>query len=136
MDRAKPFIKGTLEKLIAQMFKRYKTTETSIFLDKLKDQGFKYSTYSGITFSTSDVITSKKKAKIIEDGNKEVEKIICHAGTKYHSKCAHKQQIEPVTALFFFHRFFHELCHDCHDHRYQNAQQYGYHIHGQRQTKS
>src|SRR5574344_1332069 len=75
LDRAKPFIKGTLEKLIAQMFKRYKTTETSIFLDKLKDQGFKYSTYSGITFSTSDVITSKKKAKIIEDGNKEVEKI-------------------------------------------------------------
>jgi len=46
LDRAKPFIKGTLEKLIAQMFKRYKTTETSIFLDKLKDQGFKYSTYS------------------------------------------------------------------------------------------
>ena len=75
LDRAKPFIKGTLEKLISQMFKRYKTTETSIFLDKLKDQGFKYSTFSGITFAASDVICSEKKPQIIADGNKEVEKI-------------------------------------------------------------
>ena len=31
------FVKKDLEKLIAQIFKRFKTTETSIFLDKLKD---------------------------------------------------------------------------------------------------
>ena len=45
MPLAKAFNKGALEKTIAQMFKRYRTTETSIYLDKLKDQGFKYSTY-------------------------------------------------------------------------------------------
>ena len=75
MKRAKPFNKGALEKIIAQMFKRYRTTETSIFLDKLKDQGFKYSTYSGITIAYSDIVTSKNKAKIVEESNKEVKKI-------------------------------------------------------------
>ena len=72
---AKPFNKGTLEKIIAQVFKRYKTTETSIMLDKLKDLGFKYSTYSGITIAASDVVVSKNKEAIIEKGNAEVKKI-------------------------------------------------------------
>ena len=72
---AKAFNKGTLEKIIAQVFKRYKTTETSIMLDKLKDLGFKYSTYSGITIAASDVVVSKSKKEIIEKGNQEVKKI-------------------------------------------------------------
>jgi DNA-directed RNA polymerase subunit beta' len=75
MERAKPFNKGALENIIAQMFKRYRTTETSIFLDKLKDQGFKYSTYSGITIAYSDIVKSKKKDEIVERSNKEVKKI-------------------------------------------------------------
>ena len=75
LPRGKAFNKGTLEKIIAQMFKRYRTTETSIFLDKLKDQGFKYSTYSGITFAYSDIVTSKNKEEIVERSNKEVKKI-------------------------------------------------------------
>ena len=73
--RPAPFAKGTLEKLIAQMFKKYKTTETSIFLDKLKDLGFKYSTYAGITIAASDVVTSKNKDAIIAKSNEEVKKI-------------------------------------------------------------
>ena len=70
-----PFKKGTLEKIIAQMFKKYRTTETSIMLDKLKDLRFKYSTYAGITIAASDIITSKNKDQIIADSEKEVEKI-------------------------------------------------------------
>ena len=75
MPLVKPFPKGTLEKIIAQIFKRYKTTETSIMLDKLKNLGFKYSTVAGITISISDVVTSEKKNEIIEEANKLVEKI-------------------------------------------------------------
>ena len=44
MDLVDPFAKGVLNKLIAQIYKRYHTTETSKMLDKLKDLGFKYST--------------------------------------------------------------------------------------------
>ena len=75
IPKADAFKKGTLEKIIAQMFKKYKTTETSIMLDKLKDLGFKYSTYSGITIAASDVVSSKNKDKIIEDSEAEVKKI-------------------------------------------------------------
>ena len=75
MPLTAPFNKGALEKIIAQMFKRYKTTETSIFLDKLKDLGFKYSTYSGITIAVSDVITSKNKDAIVEKSNEEIKKV-------------------------------------------------------------
>ena len=75
MPLATAFNKGALEKIIAQMFKRYRTTETSIYLDKLKDQGFKFSTYSGITIAYSDIVTSKNKEAIVEASNKEVKKI-------------------------------------------------------------
>ena len=70
-----PIGKGGLKNIIAQVFKRYKTNETSIMLDKLKDLGFKYSTLSGITMSAFDIVTSEKKAKVIEDGKKKVETI-------------------------------------------------------------
>ena len=60
MPLVKPFAKGTLEKVIAGVFKRYKTTETSEMLDKMKDLGFYYSTIAGITISMSDVVTSEK----------------------------------------------------------------------------
>ena len=75
IPKAEAFKKGTLEKIIAQMFKKYKTTETSIMLDKLKDLGFKYSTYSGITISAADVVASKNKEAIIEASEAEVKKV-------------------------------------------------------------
>ena len=75
MPLVKPFAKGTLEKIIAQVFKRYKTTETSTMLDNLKDLGFKYSTISGITVSMADVETSKKKPEIVAEAQKTVDKI-------------------------------------------------------------
>jgi len=75
MPLVKAFAKGTLEKIIAQVFKLYKTTETSIMLDKLKDLGFKYSTISGITVSMADVEISKTKGAVVEEAQKLVDKI-------------------------------------------------------------
>ena len=75
MPLNRAFAKGDLEKIIAQIFKRYKTTETSIMLDKLKDLGFKYSTKSGITFSLSDIPVSDEKQVIIDKTNKVIAQI-------------------------------------------------------------
>ena len=75
MELVKPFAKGTLESIIAQTFKRYKTTETSMMLDRLKDLGFKYSTIAGITVSASDVTVSKNKDKIIKESEKLVDTV-------------------------------------------------------------
>ena len=74
-DIVKPFAKGALEKIIAQVFKRYKTTETSTMLDKLKDLGFKYSTIAGITVSMADVETSQQKHEIVAKAQKVVDSI-------------------------------------------------------------
>ena len=70
-----PFAKGALVKIIAQVFKRYKTTETSIMLDKLKDLGFYYSTIAGVTVSMTDIVTSKKKDEYVSEGQAMVDKI-------------------------------------------------------------
>ena len=75
MPIVKPFAKGVLEKVIAQVFKRYKTTETSIMLDNLKDLGFKYSTIAGITVSMSDLVSSDKKPEIVAAAQKVVDNI-------------------------------------------------------------
>ena len=75
MPIVSPFVKGTLKSLIAQVFKRYRTTETSIMLDKLKDQGFKYSTIAGITVSYADIKTTHKKAEFIAEAKAAVDKV-------------------------------------------------------------
>ena len=75
MELVTPFVQKTLGQLIAQVFKRYKTTETSIMLDKLKNLGFKYSTIAGITVSIADVVRSEKKGEIIEAAKAKVDKI-------------------------------------------------------------
>ena len=75
MPVAEPFKKKNLVQLTSQIFKRYKTTETSIMLDRLKDLGFKYSTVSGISISMSDVITSNIKEDVIKDTQAKVDKI-------------------------------------------------------------
>ena len=75
MELVEPFVQKTLEMLIAQVFKRYKTTETSMMLDKLKDLGFKYSTIAGITVSASDVVRSNEKERIIAESKAKVEKV-------------------------------------------------------------
>ena len=75
LELASPINKKNIQTLIGQVFKRYKTTETSVMLDRLKDLGFKYSTKSGITMSVFDVMTTDKKDAIIEDGKKKVAEV-------------------------------------------------------------
>src|SRR5699024_12263623 len=43
-----PFKKKNLGNIIAEIFKRFRTTETSAFLDRLKDLGYYHSTLAGL----------------------------------------------------------------------------------------
>ena len=72
MEIVKPFGKKVLTKLIAQIYKRYHTTETSIMLDKLKDLGFKHSTLSGISIGIGDIIPSNDKTEILNAATEKV----------------------------------------------------------------
>jgi len=75
MEPVEPFVKKNLSSIIAQIFKRYKTTETSSFLDDLKDLGFKYSTIAGITVSAFDIVEAKDKDEKINAAQEKVDKI-------------------------------------------------------------
>ncbi|WP_066129533.1 DNA-directed RNA polymerase subunit beta' [Gemelliphila asaccharolytica] len=71
-----PFKKGFLSKIISEVFKQFHTTETSVMLDRLKDLGFKYSSKAGITVGVSDVFVLPNKYEILDDSQKNVDKII------------------------------------------------------------
>ena len=75
MELVKPFGKKVLTKLIAQIYKRYQTTETSIMLDKMKDLGFNYSTLSGISIGIGDIIESETKEEVLNEAEATVAQI-------------------------------------------------------------
>jgi len=70
-----PFKKKFLGDVIAEIFRTYKTTETSRMLDELKDLGFVYSTMAGISVGISDVVVSEGKKTILADGDVRVAQI-------------------------------------------------------------
>ncbi len=72
---ADPLNKGIIGKIIAQIYKRYQTTETSVMLDKLKDLGFKYSTKSGISISIDDIRESRIKPEVVKKAQEHVDQI-------------------------------------------------------------
>lgn len=75
MPLVAPFGKKVLTKLIAQIYKRYQTTETSIMLDKMKDLGFHFSTLSGISIGLGDIIESTRKPEILKEASDKVNAI-------------------------------------------------------------
>ena len=75
MPVVKALNKSPIGKIIAQIYKRYQTTETSSMLDAIKDLGFKYSTISGISISIDDVKESTIKKDVIEKSQAKVDQI-------------------------------------------------------------
>ena len=70
-----PFAKGNISKIINEVFNRYQADKTSEVLDKIKDQGFEYSTIAGFTVSISDISVIEGKNDLIAEGDKKVEVI-------------------------------------------------------------
>ena len=74
-DLISPFKKGILGDIIAEVFKKFKISETSKMLDKMKDLGFKYSTRAGITVGVDDIVVLPDKAVILDEAQDRVDKI-------------------------------------------------------------
>ena len=71
----KPFKKKNLGNIIAEVFKRFKITETSKMLDRMKDLGYKYSTKAGITVGIADIVVLEEKQEILDNAHEQVEKV-------------------------------------------------------------
>ncbi|MCZ0703484.1 DNA-directed RNA polymerase subunit beta' [Natronobacillus azotifigens] len=75
-DAILPFKKGILGDIIAEVFKKFKISETSKMLDLMKDLGFKYSTKAGITVGVADIVVLAEKEKILEEAQEKVDKVL------------------------------------------------------------
>jgi len=75
-DIVAPFKKGILGDIIAEVFKRFKISETSKMLDRMKDLGFAYSTKAGITVGVSDIVVLPEKQEILNESQEKVDKVM------------------------------------------------------------
>ncbi len=67
-----------LKALIRDIIEKYPGEVSINTLDKIKAMGFEYCTLSGISWGMDDLIVPKEKEKMIEEAEKEVERIETH----------------------------------------------------------
>jgi len=71
----KPLGKKALGNIIDEAFKLNKTSEITEMLDRLKDQGFYYSTIAGITVSVYDIQVPQGKYVLFDEADEKLEVI-------------------------------------------------------------
>nr|WP_322786102.1 DNA-directed RNA polymerase subunit beta' [Caldanaerobius polysaccharolyticus] len=67
--------KKMLGVILDRCYRKYGPTKTAEVLDKIKALGYKYSTKGAITVSVSDIEIPEEKPKILEQAEKEIERI-------------------------------------------------------------
>ncbi|MDD5145064.1 MAG: DNA-directed RNA polymerase subunit beta' [Candidatus Pacebacteria bacterium] len=67
-----------LEKISGDIVKKYDSQIVADVLDTMKELGFEYSTWAGVSWGMDDLTVPPEKPQIIEEAEKEVEKIEDH----------------------------------------------------------
>ncbi len=67
--------KGSLNKLIDDLIRVYGLEKIPAILDKIKSFGFEFSTRSGITFSSNDLVVPEGKGVLIDRARKEAQEV-------------------------------------------------------------
>ena len=67
--------KGPLKKLIGELYERYGFTKAVEIIDKLKNFGYHYSTFAGVSVGIEDLEIPESKKEILENADKEVARI-------------------------------------------------------------
>ena len=67
-----------LERITRDIINKDGPEKAQDILDKIKELGFEYSTWSGVSWGMDDLIVPPEKPKIIEEAEKEVEKVEEH----------------------------------------------------------
>ena len=76
-----PFINSQIERhkmsaIVEDLIEKYGIEKIPAILDKIKSFGFKYATYSGITWGIDDVTVPKEKQSIIEAAKAKSEEVV------------------------------------------------------------
>ncbi|MBI2644283.1 MAG: DNA-directed RNA polymerase subunit beta' [Candidatus Wildermuthbacteria bacterium] len=67
-----------MERIAADIIRRYPSKEAQQILDKIKELGFEYATQSGTTWGMDDLVVPPEKAKLLGEAEKEIEVIDSH----------------------------------------------------------
>ncbi|MDD4989750.1 MAG: DNA-directed RNA polymerase subunit beta' [Candidatus Pacebacteria bacterium] len=67
-----------ISKIISRIIENHPLEEAQQTLDRIKDLGFEYATLSGISWGMDDIVVPKEKPALIEEAEKEVEKVEAH----------------------------------------------------------
>ena len=66
--------KGSLKKLLGQMYLEYGGAKAAALANALKNLGYKYATISGTTISIADLSVPESKKELLKSAEKEIEK--------------------------------------------------------------
>ncbi|MBL7142194.1 MAG: DNA-directed RNA polymerase subunit beta' [Candidatus Pacebacteria bacterium] len=67
-----------LEIITRDIIEKYDSEKTEEALDKIKELGFEYSTWSGVSWGMDDLVVPPEKGKIVAEAEKEIEGIEAH----------------------------------------------------------
>jgi DNA-directed RNA polymerase subunit beta' len=70
-----PMTKKVYEKTMNQLYFKFGQDRTALILDTVKNLAFKYATFSGISFSATDLTSPAGKAELLEESREKVTKI-------------------------------------------------------------
>jgi len=66
--------KHTLGRLVDEIFSKFGYQETMKFLDEVKELGFKFATFGGISISLDDLVIPEKKKELVQKAKIQVER--------------------------------------------------------------
>ncbi|MBR1923594.1 MAG: DNA-directed RNA polymerase subunit beta' [Paludibacteraceae bacterium] len=67
--------KGAVKTIISKVIKTCGVARTAIFLDDIKDLGYKMAFKGGLSFNLNDILIPDEKKELVSKGNSEVEQI-------------------------------------------------------------
>ena len=77
MPKHSPVKKKDLGKVIGEIYSRYANEgNTYIYFDRIKNNGFKYSTVAGMTISLDDIRVASNKDEMVEEGKEKADKLL------------------------------------------------------------
>ena len=67
--------KGTLKRLVGEVFRRFRNEKTAEVVDRIKHIGFEFATKSGITIAIEDISIPEQKEGILADADAKVAQV-------------------------------------------------------------
>ncbi len=91
--------KKTLSKIISETLSKYELERVAIILDNMKEVGFRYVTYLGLTIGLDDLIKPKNLEKIVEESLSKQEEILNAYENGWISDTEKENQLREIWAL-------------------------------------